>query len=99
MTRRNCYPRLIAWTVDRSGRIVRGWTRHFTQSETDAYCTPGRLSCPCEATWLPLAGPGLVSFPAFPFLRQLDGDTDPRVLQTVNNLLAIRSTPACNEAA
>jgi hypothetical protein len=97
--RANASTPLIAWTVDRSGRIVRGWTRHLTASETQAYDTPGNRSCPREAAWMPSVAPGEISFPALPFVRQLDGDTDPRVAQTVNNLLAIRSTPTSSVAA
>ena len=90
---------LIAWTVDRAGRIVRGWVRHKSADEERAYNTRGYCSCPREAAWMPSVAPGEISFPALPFLRKLDGDTDPRVLQTVTNLLAIRSTFTGSEAA
>ena len=82
---------LIAWTEDKNGRIVRGWYRHKTLDESRAYDTPGDRSCPGEGAWMPSVLPGLLSFPAFPFLLHLDGYPDPRVAETVNNLLAIRS--------
>lgn len=81
---------LIAWTEDKSGRIVRGWYRHHTADEARAYDTPGNRSCPGEGAWMPSVLPGLLSFPAFPFLLHMDGHPDPRVAETVNNLLAIR---------
>ena len=81
---------LIAWTEDKNGRIVRGWYRHQTADESQAYDTPGNRSCPGEAAWMPSVLPGLLSFPAFPFLLHLDGHPDPRAAETVNNLLAIR---------
>ena len=83
-------PRLIAWTEDSSGRIVRGWTRHLTASERRAYEQPGDLSCPREATWLPSAGPGLLTFPAWQFQRHRDGDTTPALLATIRNLQELR---------
>lgn len=86
---------LIAWTVDQNGRIVRGWTRHSTSGEYGAYDTPGKRHCPCEAAWMPSVAPGQISFPAFPFVRLRDGDTNPKVAETVSNLLAIR--PASTE--
>ena len=81
---------LIAWTEDRNGRIVRGWARHLTYMEWRSYDTPGDLSCPGEATWLPAAGPGLISFPAFPFQRFRDDVQDPQLLETIQNLRALR---------
>ena len=83
--------RLIVWTEDRSGRIVRGWTRHKTESETRAYDTPGDRSCPVEAAWLPSIEPGLVSFPAYPFQLLRDQHDHPKVAETVRNLLRIRN--------
>lgn len=92
MSRRTCGwgDHLIAWTEDKNGRIVRGWYRHQTANETQAYDTPGKRSCPGEAAWMPSVLPGLLTFPAFPFLLHLDGDPDPRVAETVRSLLAIR---------
>lgn len=81
---------LIAWTEDRSGRIVRGWYRHKTEDEARAYDTPGSRSCPGEAAWMPSIGAGLISFPAYPFQLRRDQHDDPRVAETVNNLQAIR---------
>ena len=82
--------RLVVWTEDRNGRIVRGWTRHRTESETRAYDTPGDRSCPCEAAWLPSIAAGVVSFPAYPFQLLRDQHDDPRIAETVRNLLKIR---------
>jgi hypothetical protein len=81
---------IIAWTEDKNGRIVRAWRRHLTASELRAYDTPGDRSCPIEAAWLPSVAPGLLSFPALPFVALMDGNKDPRVLETVRNLCAIR---------
>ncbi len=85
---------LIAWTEDKNGRIVRGWYRHQTDDESRAYDTPGNRSCPGEGAWMPSVLPGLLTFPAFPFLLHMDGHSDPRVAETVRNLLAIRPVGA-----
>lgn len=80
---------LIAWTEDSNGHIVRGWYRQQTISEKQAYDTPGNRSCPISSAWMPSVLPGQLTFPAFPFLLHLNKDPDPRVVETVRNLLAI----------
>tara|TARA_B100001964_G_scaffold122486_1_gene135828 strand:- start:331 stop:930 length:600 start_codon:yes stop_codon:yes gene_type:complete len=82
--------RLIAWTEDKNGRIVRGWSRQNSANEASAYDTPGKRSCPGEGAWMPSVLPGQLTFPAFPFLLHMDGNPDPRVAETVRNLLALR---------
>lgn len=88
--RRSHHHGLVAWTEDHNGKTVRTWTRHLTDGEWAAYDTPGDRSCPGEATWLPACGPGLISFPALPFQLHRDGSPDPRVAETVRNLMALR---------
>ena len=86
---------LIAWTEDKNGHIVRGWYRHRTANENRtanemrAYDTPGNRSCPNSGAWMPSVLPGQLTFPAFPFLLHLNKDPDPRVAETVHNLLDI----------
>lgn len=77
MTRHRAGPDLIAWTVDRGGRIVRGWRRNKLDRTTGgAYHPWGDRFCPGEAAWLPLVVPGRISFPAYPFLCVETGRTD-----------------------
>lgn len=64
---------LIAWTADKNGRIVRGWKRHLTLNEFEAYDTAGNRSCPIEAAWMNSIRVGFPSLPALPFQRNLDG--------------------------
>jgi hypothetical protein len=98
MTRRRAGPDLIAWTVDRNGRIVRGWRRNkLDRTAGGAYHPWGDRFCPCEAAWLPLVVPGRISFPAYPFLCVETGRTDPGVpgdlaqaAATVERLKALR---------
>ena len=67
---------LIAWTADKNGRIVRGWKRHLTRSEFDAYDTDGDRSCPIEGAWMNSIRIGCPSLPALPFQLNLDGNAE-----------------------
>ena len=92
MARKPKGPDLIAWTVDKGGRIVRGWRRNRWDRAADTVYHPhGDRFCPIEAAWLPLVRVGEISFPAYPFLAVAPGSTDPEAIATVRRLNALRS--------